>query len=286
MYATHLATGSTLHCRVIKSSTIASYLHEIATFLGRFRPIDPRFVSAADTTLAPAIAKVLAEQRRWEMVPNRREPFTVEMHLAIANFPSSQKDDCCLTAAMANWTLCNLYAGCRGIEWAQTQRIHRPLNTFHKNRFKNAYAFTLNDVLCFTITSSPLTFAQALATPSRVEKIKLRFEEQKNGENGEWKLFTRNHSNTNLCFVSNFLQILARHKRLANSSPTQPLSVYRGEDGVAYNITTVDIDATLRTAAAKVYQLDPSYCASRNTSIVVFAFVTRRRVYPIIFKRV
>ena len=57
--------------------------------------------------------------------------------------------------------------------------------------------------------------------------------------------------------MSNFLQILARHKRLANSSPAQPLSVYQGEDGVAYNITTVDIDATLRTAAAKVYQLDP-----------------------------
>ncbi|KAI2510867.1 hypothetical protein MHU86_3488 [Fragilaria crotonensis] len=258
MYATHLATGSSLHCRAIKASTIASYLHDIATFLGRFRPIDPRFISAADAALAPVIAKVIAEQRRWEMVPNRREPFTVEMHLAIANFPSSQKDDCCLTAAMANWTLCNLYAGCRGIEWAQTQLIHRPLNTFHKNRFKNAYAFTLNDVLCFTITSSPLTFAQALATPSRVEKIKLRFEEQKNGENGEWKLFTRNNSNTNLCFVSNFLQILARHKRLANSSPTQPLSVYRGNDGVAYNITTVDIDATLRAAAAKVYQLDPT----------------------------
>ncbi|KAI2509334.1 hypothetical protein MHU86_5087 [Fragilaria crotonensis] len=256
MYATHLATGSTLHCRAIKSSTIASYVHDIATFLGRFRPIDPRFVSAADTTLAPAIAKVLAEQRRWEMVPNRREPFTVEMHLAIANLSSSHEDDCCLNAAMVNWTLCNLYAGCRGIEWAQTQLIHKPVNKFHMNRFKNAYAFTLSDVLCFTENSGPLTFAQALAHPLTVGKLKLRFEEQKNGQNGEWKLFTKTTA-IHLCFVMHFMRILARHKRLTNASPIQPLSVYRGTDGTVYNITTVDIDATLRHAAASVYKLDP-----------------------------
>ena len=257
MYATHLATGSSLHCRSIKSSTIASYIHDIATFLGRFRSIDPRFISTADSALAPVIAKVIAEQKRWEMVPNRHEPFTVEMHLAIADIAAARQDDCCLEAAMANWTLCNLYAGCRGIEWAQTQLAHRSVGTYHKNRFKNAYAFTLTDVLCFTINSSPLTFAQALANPTLVEKIKLRFEEQKNGENGEWKLFTRNHDKTNLCFVSNFLSILARHKRLTNSSPSQPLSVYQGPDGKVYNITTVDIDSLLRLAASKVFKLDP-----------------------------
>ena len=105
------------------------------------------------------------------MVPNRREPFTIEMHLAIAkNLPSTLKDDCCLTAAMAYWTLCNLYAGCRGIKWAQAHLIQRPLNTFHRNCFQNAYAFTLNDILCFTITSAPLTFAQTLAAPTQVQK--------------------------------------------------------------------------------------------------------------------
>ena len=119
MYATHLATGSSLHFKTIKASTIACYLHDVATFLGRYRPIDPRFVSTADTALAPVIAKVLAEQRRWESIPNRREPFTIELHNSIANTPEIRTDDCCLAAAMSNWTLCNLYAGCRGIEWAQ-----------------------------------------------------------------------------------------------------------------------------------------------------------------------
>ena len=256
MYATHLATGSSLHCRTIKSSTIACYLLDIATFLGRFRPIDPRFVSAADTALAPAIAKILFEQKRWETVPNRREPFTVDMYRAIASLASTKQDDCCLESAMANWTLCNLYAGCRGIEWAQTQLQHRNIGTFHVNGFHNAYAFTLADVQCLTEQSHPLTLEQSLSTPSLVGRIKLRFEQQKNKENHEVKLFTRNQEKPDLCFISNFLQILARHKRLTNSCPRQPLSVYRGPDGTSFNITTLDVDNLLRQAAMTVYKLD------------------------------
>ena len=257
MYATHLATGSTLKCQTIQSGTIKGYLHDVAKFLGRFRAIDPRFVSATDTKLAPVISKVLAEQKRWETVPNRREPFTLEMQKAIADLPSVTSDACCLDAALANWTLCNLYAGCRGIEWAQTNCTHRTLYQFHKNRFGNAYAFTLQDVQCFTTASCPVSIDQAISTPTLVAKIKLRFEEQKNGDNGEWKLFTRNHSNPRLCFVSNFLAILNRHRTLTASSLTQPLSVYRGADGIAYNITTVDIEAVMRRAAATIYNLDP-----------------------------
>ncbi|KAI2505252.1 hypothetical protein MHU86_9154 [Fragilaria crotonensis] len=146
LYATHLATGSSLHCKSLKASTIASYLLDVAKFLGRYRDVDPRFRSTADTRLAPAIAKVLDEQKRWESVPNRREPFTLEMHKYIAQSAATQADDCCIEAALANWTLCNLYAGCRGIEWMQTNSTNQLIHSHHLNRFGNAYAFTLRDV--------------------------------------------------------------------------------------------------------------------------------------------
>ena len=61
-----------------------------------------------------------------------------------------------------------------------------------------------------------------------------------------------------LCFIANLLAILTRHRTLTASSLTQPLSVYRGADGVAYNITTVDIEAVMRRAAATIYNLDPT----------------------------
>ena len=89
--AAHLATGSLLHCRSLKAGTIRSYLLDVAKFLGRFRDIDPRFKSAADTKLAPAIAKVLAIVQRWELVPNRREPFTLEMQAFIPKAAAAQQ---------------------------------------------------------------------------------------------------------------------------------------------------------------------------------------------------
>jgi hypothetical protein len=145
----------------------------------------------------------------------------------------------------------------RFVEWAQTSSSNRYLSTFLRNRFQHAYAFTLSDVLCFTPASSPVSIPEAITTPSLVGKIKLRFEEQKNGDHGEWKLFTRNATHPHLCFIKHFIQILARHKLLTNSSPVHPLSVYRAPDGVAYNITTADIEQVIRRAAATLYNLDP-----------------------------
>jgi hypothetical protein len=257
LYATHLATGSSIYCRSIKSSTINSYLADISKFLGRFREIDPRFISSADTKLAPVIAKVLAEQKRWESVPNRREPFTLPMYNIIAATAKQQSDITTLEVAMANWTLCNLYAGCRGIEWAQTSTTQAPISMYLRNRFNNAYAFTLSDVKCSTTCNQRLTMYQVLQNPSKVGKIHLRFEEQKNGDNGEWKLFVRNTNNTNLCFINAFLQILQRYHLLTDGNLKNPLSIYRAPTGTVYNITTADVERTLRATAASLFHLDP-----------------------------
>ena len=179
------------------------------------------------------------------------------MQKYIANQAATQKDDCCLDAAMANWTLCNLYAGCRGVEWMQTDSKNQIITSYHKNRFNNAYAFTLADIQCTTAGNQALTLAEALANPNNVGCIRLRFEEQKNGENGEKKLFVRNTTKPQVCFVTNFMQILARHASLTNSNPKLPLSVYRDQSGAPCNITSVDVETSLRHAAAKLYNLDP-----------------------------
>ena len=180
LYATHLTTGSTLHCRSIKAATsINSYLADVAKFLGQFWEVDPRFTSSAETKLTPIIGKVIQEQHRWEVVPNRREPITISLQLVLAAKASKHPDQSSFDAAIANWTLCNMYAGCRGIEWAQTSTTQFPINAHHRNRYGNAYAFTLVDVQCQSSSHARLTIQQALLAPSLVGIIKLRFEEQK-----------------------------------------------------------------------------------------------------------
>jgi hypothetical protein len=257
LYATHLATGSNLHCRSLKSGTIQTYLRDVAKFIGRYRDIDPRYRSSADKALAPAISRVLDEVKRWETVPNRREPFTLEMQFHIAKQAESKKDDCCLEAAVANWTLCNMYAGCRGIEWMQTNSNNSQLHSFHKNRFGNAYAFTLADVQCKNSTNQIMSIAEALANPDIVGSVNLRFEEQKNSENGEKKLFVRNTDKPHICFIKNFVQIIQRHAKLTDSNPTIPLSVYRHTNGSVCNITSIDVETLMRQAASELFNLHP-----------------------------
>jgi hypothetical protein len=131
LYATHLATGLLLHFRTIKAATIGRYLAD--HLLGNFCDVDPQFTSSANTKLAPVIAKVIAEQKRWELVPNRREPFTLTLQLILSKTTSLFKDDCCLPVAMANWMLCNMYAGCQDIEWGQTSTDQALLSNYQRN---------------------------------------------------------------------------------------------------------------------------------------------------------
>ena len=177
--------------------------------------------------------------------------------MCIAQAAAQQADDCCLIASLANWTICNLYAGCRGIEWMQTDSKNQPAHSFHKNRFGNAYAFTLQDIQCTSASNKMMTLKEALSNPKQVGCIRLRFEEQKNGENGEKKLFVRNPKHTAICFVHNFIQILKRHAKLAHSNPKLPLSVYRHSNGTICNITSADVENCIREAASKLFNLHP-----------------------------
>ncbi|KAI2494793.1 hypothetical protein MHU86_19744 [Fragilaria crotonensis] len=179
------------------------------------------------------------------------------MHKHIAANAATRKDDCCLEAALANWTICNLYAGCRGIEWMQTNSCNQTLHSHQLNRFDNAYAFTPEDVQCTTASNQILNLQTAIQNPHEVGCIRIRFEEQKNGENGEKKLFVRNTKNPSVCFVSNFMQILLRHAKLAKSNPKLPLSIYKHQDSRICNITSADVENCIRGAAAKLFNLDP-----------------------------
>ena len=147
----------------------------------------------------------------------------MSLQLVLAEKASTHTDPCSFDAAIANWTQCkNMYTGCWGIEWAQTSTTQSPINAHHRNRFGNAYAFTLADVQCQSSSHARLTLQQALLAPSLVGIIKLRFEQQKNNDNGVWKLFVRNNANPHLCFVTSFLLILERYKTIMDFSTAFP----------------------------------------------------------------
>lgn len=122
LYAVHLATGHSVACVCIKAATIEKYLLSVAKFCARSNPRDPRKSVQLGKPLADPIASVLKEMRRWEDIPDKREPFTIEMwqylYQLLASRPHIYGPDSDL-AALVDFAGAGLYNGYRLSEWAQ-----------------------------------------------------------------------------------------------------------------------------------------------------------------------
>jgi hypothetical protein len=75
MYAIHLSAGHSIYCRSIKVATIKHYLLAAASFVvAQFTGIDFRKDRPTDTQLGHTLASVLKDLKKYESVPDRREP--------------------------------------------------------------------------------------------------------------------------------------------------------------------------------------------------------------------
>jgi hypothetical protein len=82
MYALHLSSGNSIYCKSIKVATIEQYLLAAATFLAQYSGVDYRKDHAHDKHLGHILAPILRDIKKYESVPNRREPYDPQMHLA------------------------------------------------------------------------------------------------------------------------------------------------------------------------------------------------------------
>jgi hypothetical protein len=256
LYAIHLATGNTVFCKSIKASTITSYLRDVARFLGRFSPVDPRHRSDTDRTTAPCIKEVIDEVIRWEKVPDRREPFTIEMWKYLFSLRGSCASDGIIDC-ITDWAACGLYGGFRKTEWAQDES-HAALANPQLDIHSVPKAFGLADIVWKTANSVRLTLQDALLDEGSVGRILLTFKAQKNGDNGAARLFTRNTGFIPMCFIRNLLRIVKRFIRFIGADSDKPLCICQNSLGKLHYITSNDINYVFRLAASAVYKLDPA----------------------------
>ena len=262
LYSVHLATGNSVSCRSIKAATIEKYIRSVAKFCARSNPRDPRKLEQTHQRLAPAIQSVINEVQRWEDIPNRREPFTIEMLRYMIELRDSQPhihDQDSPLAAMIDWSSAGLYDGFRLSEWAQPNG-HFGLDNPHLNKKDATCAFCINDIRFLSDDKISVPIAQIikLAPSSRsVGRTFLKYRTQKNGKNGEERQHTRNHSPTAPCHVTSCMRIVQRFVRLVGHRHHVPICVYRHENGATRYLTASVIESTFRTAAAHVYKLDP-----------------------------
>ena len=173
MYAQHLGSGNSLFCRTIKSATIKKYINAVASFMSLFgdNPRDYRKDSPTDAHVSPVLTTVYNELNRWEIQPNRREPFTPEMltdvRLRVAESgagPDSRN------SALADWFQCGLFAGFRLSEWAQPA-YKTSIEDYQRDRGNDTQALCLRDIR-FTDAHgakySASEVAQSLTLPSQM----------------------------------------------------------------------------------------------------------------------
>jgi hypothetical protein len=212
-----------------------------------------------DTKISRTLSAVYDEQKRWEDVPNRREPYTLEMLDTMKNdFAASGQGPNTLAAALVDWFACGLFAGLRLGEWAQNA-YKSEMTSYQLNIRNDAQALCLCDVRFASASRGHCSAVEAVAATNLIMvKCWIKFRTQKNGQNGEEKLFLRNTSGK--CFPSAMIRIIRRFIRLRGANDLQtPLAVYYSDiPGKSTTfITAPDIEGAMRRVASRVYHLDP-----------------------------
>jgi hypothetical protein len=262
MYAQFLCGGGTYHFKHVQKATIDKYLLAAATLVSSVTGFDPRKDNPADKGYSQQLTAVLEEYKRWDKMPNRREPWTPELQRNLDRHVTLQKGtEFDLLEVLSDFTATGLYTGCRISEYAQSSLVSRPVGRHAVDRFdQSPVAFTLNDISFFkvkgAITHETImactTIDKALAM---VDVVELTWTTQKNGVRGEKKTFFKNSKCTGLCPVYRFLRIVRRFLTLMGHRTDLPISVYRDPHGKLFNITRKDIDDVLQATAVRQFRL-------------------------------
>ena len=262
IYALHVATGTSIYCKQVKLATVKLYVNNVATMIADLGVgVDVRKDNPTDQRMGTILRSVYSELDRFEKVPNRREEYNLEMLRHLRDRAALANDEFGLLSALADWFEVGLMAGLRRSEWAQPSGRAADPRFVTLNQFGDPMAFIMDDIRVQTVHGRRLDGATCfLVDWNDVQKVWLRFRTQKNGDNGQEKLFVRNtNPNATCCVVSALSRIFRRFRILMGAWRTGvPLAVYQPAPyHEARMITAPQIEHAMRVSAAELYSLDP-----------------------------
>ena len=120
LHALYLAQDSTILSSTAKSITIKCCIKVNLSVSLKFKQLDPLLDTCGLDS--KCIKEVLSEVKRWEHVPNHREPVTVKMVLHVHKKCKNKHPDS-LESIPYDLIVLGILHGFRLSEWAQTPRI-------------------------------------------------------------------------------------------------------------------------------------------------------------------
>ena len=255
IYSWHLASGTNLFCRRLKSNTIKEYCAGVAAIVLYFThgKIDPR-KNEQQTEFDPLLSNVFKELERWEKVPDRREPWTLEMMDCMTDtsvFGAHSPDSA--WSACIDWFRVGLQLGYRLSEWAQCAG-HTDLGSQATIEGIGPTAVCLNDITFVLKSRRHIPARDIPAHPvDDITDVLVTFRWQKNHNLNE----VRRLRGT---VIHAWHRIVLRWLRLVpNHDTSVPLAVFRdAPSGRTQFLTSRLIEHTMRRVAAHVYNLDPN----------------------------
>ena len=234
-YAVSLTSNETIFCCTIKATTVNLYLSDAAK-LAIFKNLHDPTKNVLNQK-SSYITNVVNEHRRWESMPNRREPLTFSMvDQAFSDTygsPGPKLDDS-LEAALTDWFILGMYTGMRKSEWCQDRYLIQKSGQVILNRDGSSSAFILNDFQ-FEYANGYQCNNDRLADLSQASLVKIHWRFQKNGNNGEILSYMSNPANPARCPVQAALQIRNRAIHLG-VPPHLPIAVFKNSAGYSQYI--------------------------------------------------
>ena len=269
-YVIHLSQGNTILCKSVGLKTIKDYVASVANIIKSFTGVDYRLTVQGESKIASPLKNVYDELARYETVPNRREPYTPEMHAIAEKTLLSEMHNSrpfSKYVVLTRWFGMGLQAGFRKSEWCQDHGMTDP-RAPQMNHLKapnnQTMAFCLGDVRVQNSAGKHFVGADILQTPkSSLRNTWLKWKTQKNKQHGEEKLFTSSQDDDKIGLGERMYDTIDTFVQLQKIDPnldeTTPLSVYLdyGTNTVKL-ITSSDVEDYMRSLAVAAYNLCPT----------------------------
>ena len=265
-YTADLASGQNLLFMSLKSSTIIRYLAAAADLSIPYNQMNPCLDMYGKRS--KQINNIITEIKRWENIPNRREPVTKEMIEYISKkgeaLSKSEPDN--IYSALSDWLILGMQSGFRRKEWAQEHSYLKKHKDVQRNVDKSVSAFTIKDFE-FRGSKNKRLNQNCTRTVNNAKSVNVTWRYQKNNDNGQVITYVEDINNKEFCYVQAAKRIRLRAIKLkqSNNLPIAIYNKYKKKIQINY-ITDVDIKNILQESAKHVYKMTSKEDLDKFTS--------------------
>jgi hypothetical protein len=265
-YTADLASGQNILCISLKSGTILRYLATAAELSLPHNQMNPCLDIYGKRS--KHINNIINEIKRWENIPNRREPVSKQMidYIASKGKKLHKKIPDNIYLALSDWLILGMQSGFRRKEWAQENSYLIKHKDIQRNVDGSSAAFIMNDFE-FRGRNNTRINQKSNYDVNNSHSVNLTWRFQKNNDNGQIVTYVKDTVNKAYCYVSAAKRIRLRAIKY-KVQEDMPVAIYndiKKKKKVDY-INDINIKEILQEAAKHVYNISKKEDLMKFTS--------------------